>query len=133
MKKLERDIRRHIARWTPRLGLQRWNIQWRIVPRADLDGDCVGDNDVNTRYLRSTIRFSDDLATGSWQQNVEAAVLHELVHILVDELNDPCYHTEEALRRLSPQLADHAHDLRIQAVEQLTERITWILLRAEVR
>lgn len=111
-------IKKCFDRWTYRLGLRWWevNITYysepdEIVHRFRTDGDkvCVAFTDVDWIYSRAYIHVNLPRLMDQDEGEIERIVVHELMHVLVNEMREDEMHHEE------------------RVVTQLTKAIFWTI------
>lgn len=107
--------------WQRMLRLQDWDIEVLIVRRRELcaTGTSLGSATIDT-YRRARIRLADplDYVDADWpiDRDMEATLLHELVHLHLDDLRVP--ETDTNGRRTGENIA----------LERATEAIARALL-----
>lgn len=100
-KKKQRKIVKDIFLWwRANTGLSFWNIN---VQFADyLDGGCTaGSCAANWKYLNATLTFSDDAIKNMDRNELEELVVHEMMHMLLNEMREGKIKHEE---RVATQL-----------------------------
>lgn len=103
-KKINKLIRKYCKWWTHWLGLGHWIMRIVYSGEAksssnggDLDGEVVAD----WRYLTATITFYPANMKTLSKTAIERIVVHELVHILVNEMReDNVCHEERVVTQL---------------------------------
>jgi len=105
------------ALWIPRLGLDRWDIDitWQESRHPeDTDSSTLMDTTALWEYMTATIRVFLPPCIALEDDDLEKAVVHELVHCLVspmeqvvpDEHSKECEFTVELLTRLMLKISD---------------------------
>ena len=90
----DEQVQGWVKRWQDRLRLQDWKVEARIVRKADLKPDTLGNLKWNSEDKTATIKVLDprdyDLATERIPQDMELTVVHELIHLHLSVLpRDP--------------------------------------------
>lgn len=112
----ERKIAKFVKKWRPLLGLNSWDISLQFfagvyiqadgVPSTGSDASCHA----SWPYMSATIAFDTDSLSNYTDRDLEVVVVHELAHVLVNEMREP-----------DP---DVAHE------ERVTTMVAWALVRA---
>lgn len=105
MKKRSRKATRKLIKklfmtWVKRTGAGWYHIKVDIVDGQDLP-DALMDCAPSWMYMRATIRINLDEACKCTEEELEFSVVHELMHVFLDELNAKHDHEE----RVATQLA----------------------------
>jgi len=106
MKKTKKLILKYFYLWQLRLGLKWWVIDLcfhrdpaTIIERFSNPGDGEGVTlamtTVRWQYLTATIEFNLPSWKGLSEKSIEHHILHELCHILVNEMREGEIHHEE--------------------------------------
>ena len=93
-----------VAHWKPRLGLQTWEIRVEVSPVILWeDGRHVAADAMCTpywKYLQATLRFSEEKMLMLDEVEFEETVVHEMVHIVLSELETTSEPKEERVTTL---------------------------------
>jgi len=89
-KKVKKLLRKYCDFWVTWLGLKWWRVEivferGRTAARdgeADKAGECFAD----WMYLRAKIQFWPDVMTHLTKSEIEKVAIHELAHVLVNEM-----------------------------------------------
>lgn len=102
-----------VGTWKERLWLWGWNVQLRWGDGAIPDGDmAVASCDARWEYMRATLTF--DVRGMADEQSIDAVVIHELLHALVNEMRmlavsaDDITHEERVVTHLTNVITDLA-------------------------
>ena len=82
-----------IKKWVKKLGLELWTItcdycdSHRFIEIED-SKNALAFCHVNWPYLTATIRFNKDHLNDEPEENIELIVIHELMHIIINEMRD---------------------------------------------
>jgi len=109
-----------IDKWQARLGLADWEIKFN--PDRVLD-----DNEAANMSRDRFRRLAEiGIALDCPDSQLEAGVLHELLHIVLGPVLDMAHSITGALgdQRTAPILMDQVHDLSERAIEQIVDAIT---------
>jgi hypothetical protein len=82
-------IRRFVIKWKTNLFLGMWEVNTVIrdyISRSD--DNVLAECDTDWKYLRATVTFSYISLRGLDESEIEATVIHELLHIVIDELKE---------------------------------------------
>jgi hypothetical protein len=99
-----------IKKWIPRLGLELWTItcdycdSHKFIEIED-SKTAVAFCHVRWPYLTATIRFNKDHLQDENPNNLELIVVHELMHIIVNEMRDDNQNSIDHEERVSTVLA----------------------------
>ena len=95
---LQAGIQVHVDRWAARFGLNTWNLKAEYERDGDefspsqRDGttrtETLAHTVTNWPYMQATVTFNCKALSNLSHADVEAAVVHELSHVLVAELRD---------------------------------------------
>lgn len=95
---LQAGIQVHVDRWAARFGLSTWNLKAEYERDGDeftparqegtVRTETLANTVTNWPYMQATITFNCKALFDRDEAVVEAAVVHELSHILVAELRD---------------------------------------------
>ena len=95
---IKAGIQVHFDRWAARFGLSTWNLEALYERDGDVftparqestvRTDTLATTVTNWPYMQATITFNCKALFGREHAVVEAAVIHELAHVLVAELRD---------------------------------------------
>ncbi len=106
-----------LERWQERLKLRDWHITIRYADYAEMDdGNTSGHVECDEEHRLAKIRIlhPDHYPNDSWlPQDIEATVVHELLHVLLEPLGWPASRrgqigAEQALNALSSTLVSLA-------------------------
>ena len=88
--------------WQELLGMKHWRIEVHLVRGVEIRGNC-GQNDYSLEDETSLIRIKDACDYhGYYPYDMEAVLVHELLHLLLDTSCSPDgYGYEQMLSRLS--------------------------------
>lgn len=113
----EKRIAKYIKKWVPLLGLQQWRLEVNYVEtyRAD-DPNTEADTSATWQYLKAVLRFYLPCFVHFDDDYVEAVVVHELVHVLVNPMESTC--------------PEDKTDQRERAVEEITQALLRVALTA---
>lgn len=112
-KKTKKRIRRVLKKWLRPLGLLWWNVKISYVDTLGIGdrGSEVGARTyVDWRYAMAHIEFSLSTCRSVSDSDLDTMVLHELVHILVNEMQGDD--------------SDHDHEERV--VTTLAKAFQWV-------
>lgn len=106
-KQVKSLVRKQIKKWTPILGLKNWEIKvsYEDMDRI-VDGMSFLAETVCTWYtLRATIAIFLPAIKKLDKEEIELTVVHELVHIVLDEMSEcDSKHDERACETISKAL-----------------------------
>lgn len=86
MAKTRKLVREVIDRWVPILGLSDWDITLNFA--SDNDGEWAARAHTLWQYKRATITANKPRLADYTPEEIEAAMLHELCHVLVAETRE---------------------------------------------
>jgi hypothetical protein len=117
-KKAHRIARKHINWWTCWLGLRWWSIEAIYVEHINTpeEGDLVrAECSADWRYLRATLCFAYDALINCTKKEIEHLVVHELCHVLINEIHhdDQLDHEERVVTTMTDAflwVKEHAND-----------------------
>ena len=96
------ELKQECRKWQELLGLSHWLIDVKTVRGVEIGGNC-GQNDYSQADETSLIRIKvPEDYHGYFEYDMEAVLVHELLHLLLDGIDDSrdiCY--EQILSRLS--------------------------------
>lgn len=98
---VESRIKGYLIKWIEPLGLRWWDIEtvYHYEPEADYfkeDGSrLLAKTTVQWEYAQAIINFNLTAWRGLSEREIERNVIHELVHILVNEMREGELHHEE--------------------------------------
>lgn len=112
-------IERLVRRWVPRLGLERWRIEFcwdepcdPEKERAKVVRSCF--------YDRATLYFASDF--GSWSlESAEQTVVHELLHLCLRDVDEVLSDLDGQLQRDAAEMVDRRYR---QAMESFVDRLS---------
>jgi len=114
--KSKKRLRKAIKIWSYRLGLRWWHVTTVLSTDKELIKDVfgikknetvLGRTYANWKYRTAIIYFNVPAFKGFSERKIEQIVVHELMHVLVNEMREGDIHHEE------------------RAVTSLTEAIFW--------
>lgn len=84
-----------VNKWIPKLGLDWWEITCHYCDShsfidTENDKDALAFCHVNWPYMTATIRVNKDHLEDEEKGNVEMIAVHELMHIILNEMRDDC-------------------------------------------
>jgi hypothetical protein len=89
-KKVKKLLRQHCAFWIHWMGLKWWQVEVIFnrgrAPARDGLGDKAGECTADWKYLWARVEFWPDSMTFLSKREIERTVIHELGHILVNEM-----------------------------------------------
>lgn len=98
-------ITRLVTSWRDRLGLSGWRLHLRFhngpMPRstgiapAPRGSRIAGAAEVDWRYLEATLHFSTPVTRDNSADEIDSIVVHELVHVFVNEMREEGLDHEE--------------------------------------
>lgn len=100
----KQKIQTYVTKWLKPLGLLWWdvNVVYLDKPKELNDkeffsdsGMILGKTHVNWQYGLATVYFNVPAFDEMKDEDIEEVVVHELVHILVNEMREPDMHHEE--------------------------------------
>jgi hypothetical protein len=96
-KKLRETIREAIIEYKTTLYLYMWDITSEIVDAIQSDNNIriSADCNCNWKYLEATIRFSELELKFRTKEEIKKIVLHEMIHIVVNEMREEGIDHEE--------------------------------------
>ena len=94
--------------WQKRLRLTNWDINFKVVSKADMPGDMVGlcQRWENMNTAEILILDPKDLRSRPFEDTIEATIVHELLHLIVSPL----------FRNPASDFEDHAQEAAIEAI-----------------
>lgn len=117
-----RDVRQYVERWATALQLQPWHITTETVAAATLDDGSLAQVACDAKNVVANVTVAIDRAPGE----VEASVVHECLHIAVEELTATA---SVAIERLSPEAREVAEQHLWAAEERLVCRLERMVRR----
>lgn len=105
MKLDEAELHVRCAEWQEILGLKHWNIDVKVVRGVEINGNC-GQNDYSIADENALIRIkTPEDYHGYFEFDMEAVLVHELLHILTDlsVMNKDVY-CEQVISRIARAL-----------------------------
>lgn len=91
---IERQVRRLVRVWAPRLGLYDWSIKFVFVDAIHIDDvRIIADATADWQYLQGHLRFYMPTVRAH-PDELECAVIHELLHFVLDEIGNDDMHEE---------------------------------------
>jgi len=118
-KKQRARVRRYFTWWIPRLALGAWSIDVLYQRRRDYrqEHDASANSAMTTyvdwRYLDAAIYVNVSRVHGMSDTELERAVVHELCHLMVNELRQACGR-------------DDANDHEERVVSHLAKAFQWV-------
>lgn len=97
-KRIKKLIRKHLKWWVYWLGLTHWNIALKFCKSSTEDGGVkLAGAHVDTlwEYQRATIEFYINDLTHLVEREIESLIVHELIHIMVNEMYESGVKHEE--------------------------------------
>lgn len=122
MKKTRKILRKLFKKWCYRLGLNWWKVDVYYITDPETvarkfherdDAVCLMRTWVSWEYAEATVEVNLPALKGRTEENLEREVVHELVHVLVNEMREGKMHHEE------------------RVVTSITKAIFWTLADAE--
>jgi len=101
----KRVIKKYIHQWMNMLGLGWWNVTVnyyddpatiiQLFASAESDGIVIAKVSADWKYGSATLSINLPAFEGRTEDDIERIVVHELVHILVNEMREGEIHHEE--------------------------------------
>jgi predicted SprT family Zn-dependent metalloprotease len=125
--KSKKQLKKAIKRWTYRLGLRWWHVTFVLTTNKKLIKDVFRDKDTKKgetiigrtyadwKYRTATIYINVPALKGWTERKTESMIVHELMHVLVNEMRETGIHHEE------------------RVATSLTEAIFWTVDDLEVK
>ena len=110
-KRLKKLIRKYFRWWLHWTGLGYWNITLQISGEQKQSSDggmLAGHCDCSWKYLTATITIYLPALEGCTPAQIEKVIIHELVHVLINEMRE----------------GDSDHEERV--VTQLQKAFSWV-------
>ncbi len=98
---LHKLISKYVRKWRDKLFLGLWKIDMRVVDHIEGSGRndeswCVAaTTDSNWKYLQADLQFSHYLLSEKEEKQIERIVIHELLHVLLNEMREEGIEHEE--------------------------------------
>lgn len=115
-------IRETFTRWRPLLGLHEWDVKLDYTNGSfvNQDGHATGPNTMATTYTRwqyrhASLHFNTAVMATEDPWHFEAAVVHEMVHVLLNEMRDLCQEDD--------------HQIAIKHEERVCQSLAWAFMR----
>jgi hypothetical protein len=89
-KKVKKLLRKHCDFWVTWMGLKWWRVEIVFergrTPCRDGEADKAGECFADWKYLWAKILFWPDAMTHLTESEIEGVVIHEMAHVLVNEM-----------------------------------------------
>ena len=112
---VERKVTKLVKKWKPLLGLSVWDVTCQFFdgPYLMADGEPSTGSAASCRaswaYMSATLSFDTDVLSHYDDRELEVVVVHELAHVLVNEMRED--------------------DPDVQHEERVTTSVAWALVR----
>lgn len=87
----KKRVKKYLDKWIASIGLGWWkiNIEWETVRSEEDDrGSCAAEARTTWEYREATIVFYLEVVAGESDEELEYIVLHELMHVFVNEMRE---------------------------------------------
>lgn len=99
-------INRLFDKWRTRLGLNQWRLDVVWEWNGLQDTDAVASSKASWAYMLGTLTFDLPACTGLDVEQLEEVVIHELLHLVVNEMReDHIDHEERVVSHLTSVMA----------------------------